>query len=166
MVRVPIVQGEHRLADANTQLGEVVVEDLPPSPSGSPVELTFRLDLSGVLHVTAQHLSSGTSANVVIANSPYQLTAQRRSAARAEVEELREGATEGHAEEHATETDLSLARAMLTRARKAVERGSDDAAALERAKGAIGALEAATARRSPDVAALTDALSDALLDLL
>ena len=112
------MQGEHRLAAANTQLGEVVIEPIPPSPANSPVEVTYRLDLSGVLHVSAQHLPSGTSAEVHIANSPYRLTAQRRAATRAEVEELREGASEGTAVDTATESDLSLANAMLGRAKK------------------------------------------------
>jgi len=163
---IPIVQGEHRLASANTQLGEVVIAPIPPSPVHSPVEVTFRLDLSGVLHVSAQHLPSGTSAAVQIANSPYSLTAQRRAAARAEVEELRAGATEDTAVEAATETDLSLARAMLARAQKAVARGGDDAAAIERVKAAIVALDEAVARKAADASERTDALSDALLDLL
>ncbi len=169
---IPIVQGEHRSAFANTQLGEVRVEPIPPSPIHSPVEITFRLDLSGVLHVSAQHLSSGTSAAVQIANSPYSLTAHRRAAAKAEVEELRAGAGEGAAVagegaavEAATETDLSLARAMLARAEKAVTREAE-AGALERAKAAMADLKAAVESRSPDTAELTDALSDALLDLL
>lgn len=162
---IPIVQGEHPLAEANTQLGEVVVSPLPPSPAHSPIELTFRLDLSGVLHVSAQHLPSGTSAAVVIANSPYRLTAQRRAQARAEVEELRAGAGEGHAVEKATETDLSLARAMLARARKAIGLGAGEAAALDRVRAVVASLEEAVESASPRTAELTDALSDALLDL-
>jgi hypothetical protein len=39
------VQGEHRLAAANTQLGEVVIEPIPPSPMHSPVEVTYKLEL-------------------------------------------------------------------------------------------------------------------------
>jgi molecular chaperone DnaK len=129
------------------------------------VELTFRLDLSGVLHVSAQHLPSGTSATVQIANSPYNLTAQKRAAAKAEVEELRAGAGEGSAVETATETDLSLARAMLARAEKAIPRGGE-AGAVARAREAAMNLKAAVESRSPDTAERTDALSDALLDLL
>ena len=164
--RIPIVQGEHRLAAANTQLGEVVIEPIPPSPMHSPVEVTYKLDLSGVLHVSAQHLPSGTSAAVQIANSPYRLTAQRRAAARTEVEQVRVGAGEGAAVDTATETDLALAAAMLARARRAIERGADDATALERVKASLGALDAAVEKKAPDTADRTDALSDALLDLV
>ncbi len=162
---IPIVQGEHRLAAANIQLGEVVVEPIPPSPEHSPVEVTFRLDLSGVLHVSAQHVPSGTSAAVQIANSPYSLTAHRRAAAKAEVEALRASAGEGIAVERATETDLSLARAMLSRAEKAISRGGDPAV-VARVKAAVAALTASVDAAAPDTAEHTDALSDALLDLL
>jgi len=167
-VRIPIVQGEHRLAAANTQLGEVVIEPIPPSPSHSPVEVTYKLDLSGVLQVSAQHLPSGTSAAVQIANSPYRLTALRRSAARTEVEQLRAsaGAGEGAAVDTATESDLALASAMMSRARRAIERGTDDATALDRVKASLVALNEAVEKKAPDTADRTDALSDALLDLV
>ena len=48
---LPIVQGEHPRLCGNTRLGTVRVEPLPPGPANAPVEVTFRLDLSGVLHV-------------------------------------------------------------------------------------------------------------------
>ncbi|MEZ4295996.1 MAG: Hsp70 family protein [Polyangiaceae bacterium] len=162
---IPIVQGEHRLAELNTQLGEVVISHIPPSRVSSPVEVTYRLDLSGVLHVSAEHLPSGTSASVQITNSPYRLTEQHRAAAKAEIEELRAGASEGHADETATETDLSLARAMLTRAEKALAKGGDTEA-HQRVRAAISALQSAASKKSSETATLTDALSDALLDLL
>jgi len=54
-IAAPVVQGEAELADDNTWLGEVHVEGLPPSPAGSPVEVAFTLDLSGVLQVAALH---------------------------------------------------------------------------------------------------------------
>jgi molecular chaperone DnaK len=165
-VLIPIVQGEHRLATANTQLGEVVIEPIPPSPAHSPVEVTYKLDLSGVLHVSAQHLPSGTSAAVQIANSPYRLTALRRAAARTEVEELRAGAGEGAAVDTATESDLALAIAMISRARRAIERGADDPTALDRVKASLVALNEAVEKKAPDTADRTDALSDALLDLV
>jgi molecular chaperone DnaK len=130
------------------------------------VEVTYKLDLSGVLHVSAQHLPSGTSAAVQIANSPYRLTALRRSAARTEVEQLRAGAGEGAAVDTATESDLALAMAMVARARRAIERGTDDATALDRVKASLVALNEAVEKKAPDTADRTDALSDALLDLV
>ncbi|AUX43054.1 heat-shock protein Hsp70 [Sorangium cellulosum] len=163
---LPIAQGEHHRLGMNTQLGELRVGPLPPSPAQSPVEVTFRLDLSGVLHVAATHLPSGTSAAVEIANSPYQLTAFRRAADQAEIEALRAGASEGEPDDGATESDLSLAKAMLARVDRALGRPGGDAAALARVREAAAALTEAVERRAPGVAALTDELSDALLDLV
>jgi molecular chaperone DnaK len=163
---LPIVQGEHRRMLENTPLGMVRVGPLPPGPAGAPVEVSFKLDLSGVLHVHAQHLPSGKSAEVEIADSPYKLTQQRRTAARAEVEELRARAPE-EAEEGLSASDLSLAAAMLGRARRALEKGAgEDEEARERAREATAALEAAVARKAPETMDLCDALSDALLDLV
>jgi molecular chaperone DnaK (HSP70) len=148
------------------KLGEVRVEPLPPGPSGSPVEVSFRLDLSGVLHVSAQHLASGRSANVRIANSPYQLTEVRRAAAQAEIEALRAaGAGEGE-ENEVTESDLSLANAMLMRAQRAMESDAGDAPTRGRVERAAAALSRAVVAKDPTIVVLTDELSDALLDLV
>ncbi|WP_437616400.1 Hsp70 family protein [Sorangium sp. So ce834] len=166
MAMLPIAQGEHERLGLNTQLGELRVGPLPPSPAGSPVEVTFRLDLSGVLHVAATHLPSGARAAVEIANSPYQLTELRRAAAQAEVEALRAAASEGELGGEATESDLSLARAMLARAERALGLPGGDDAALARVRSAAAALTEAVARRAPGTAALMDELSDALLDLV
>jgi molecular chaperone DnaK len=171
---LPIAQGEHSRLGGNTRLGEVVVGPLPPSPAQSPIEVTFKLDLSGVLHVSARHLASGKSAEVEIAHSPYRLTEQRRAQDRAEVEALRAigaatdgaGGEEGEGEEvTATESELSLANAMLARARRARERGGE-AEVLGRVDEAAKVLEAAVASKAPATAELTDELSDALLDLV
>jgi molecular chaperone DnaK len=183
--RLPIAQGEHRRFARNTHLGEVVVEDLPPSSAHSPVEVTFRLDLSGVLYVSAVHVPSGRSAGVSIANSPYRLTEQRRQEAKAEVEAMRaarstasEGArgelpssssteTEGRGDSAiASSSELSLANAMLARARRATERASVDPSARDKARAAADALAQAVEVKAINVAALTDSLSDALLDLV
>jgi molecular chaperone DnaK len=174
--RLPIAQGEERTIGRNTRLGEVVVEPLPPSPAGSLVEVLFRLDLSGVLHVEAKHAPSGTGAAVQIANSPYRLTEQRRDLSREAVESLRAasaepapgepGVEEGSGSGGADEGALSLAQAMLARARRAMAKPADDAAAIERVKAAAAALASAVERRAGEVARLTDELSDALLDLV
>jgi molecular chaperone DnaK len=164
-VEIPIVQGEHPRLAGNTMLGTVCIEDLPKGPAHAPVEVTFRLDLSGVLHVSAQHLPSGRSADVRIADSPYRLTAQRRTSARAEVERLRARApAQGGGP---SESDLSLATAMLARARRVLSDGAaqgDEGRA--RVQQAADALAGAASSRDPRTTELCDALSDALLDLV
>jgi molecular chaperone DnaK len=162
---LPIVQGESPRLSGNTTLGKVRIEPLPPGPAHAPVEVTFRLDLSGVLHVRAQHLPSGRSAEVQIADSPYRLTEQRRSAGRAEVEELRQGIPEEV--EGPSEGDLSLANAMLGRAARALEKGAGESeAAREKVRVAAAALKEAVSRKDARTVELCDALSDAVLDLV
>jgi molecular chaperone DnaK len=161
--KLPIVQGEHPRVSGNTQLGVVHVEPLPPGPAGAPVEVTFKLDLSGVLHVRAQHLPSGKSADVHIADSPYRLTEQHRRRAGAEVEAIRAASPE--VADGPSESDLSLARAMLGRASRALEKEGGDDAARARAREAVTALAAAIEARAAEVMDRSDDLSDALLDL-
>ncbi len=165
---LPIVQGERPRLSGNTRLGTVTVEPLPPGPANAPVEVTFRLDLSGVLHVRAVHVPSGRSADVHIADSPYQLTEVRRRSAGAEVTAMRElgAAADERAAEGPSSSDLSLARAMLGRAKRALEKEGGDEAARDRVRAAVTALEAAIEARDPGVMDHSDDLSDALLDLI
>jgi molecular chaperone DnaK len=161
---LPIVQGEHPRLSGNTRLGTVRVEPLPPGPANAPVEVTFRLDLSGVLHVRAQHLPSGRSADAQIADSPYRLTEQHRRRAGAEVEAIRAGAPEEAV--GPSEADLSLAQAMLARAKRALGEEGGDEASRARVRAAMGALEQAVAARDPALGERSDELSDSLLDLV
>jgi molecular chaperone DnaK len=157
---VPILQGEHELAQDNTLLGEVEVKGLPASPAASPVEVCFRLDLSGVLSVTATHVPSGTRAEVEIARSPSRLSEARRIAERAEVAELRELSPAP-----ANDADRKLALALLQRAERALattDATSEDAA---RARATVERVTLAVERRSDDLGEAMDALGDALLDL-
>jgi molecular chaperone DnaK len=165
MLQVPVVQGESERVGDNAYLGDATIEKLPPSPAHSPIEVTFELDLSGVLHVTAKHVPSGVQGMVTFAHSPYRLTEQRRKAAREQVKQLEATVKRGDVQE-ADEADLSLARAMLTRGRKALEKATDAAPeVLNRLKSAIGELNRAVENKLPTVPEATDKVSDVLLDL-
>ena len=161
---LPIGQGERARMSGNTELGVVRVEPLPPGPPGAPVEVTFRLDLSGVLHVRALHVPSGRSADVHIAESPYRLTEQVRRSAGAEVAAMRAQAPE--AAEGPSENDLALARAMHGRAARVLAKEGGDEASRARVSAAAAALTAAIEARDPAVMDRSDELSDALLDLI
>ncbi len=183
-ILVPIVQGEAELVGDNTPLGTVRVSDLPPSPAMSPVAVTFRLDLSGVLHVVALHVPSGRAATITIADSPYRLTEQTRQASRAKVQDLRalkapaeleaggtapDGTTPGGAASSGTasESDLALAKAMLARAAKALEKNQSlDEAIRARVVEVRDELSRAIENRASDIQASIEKLTDALLDLV
>ncbi|MBX3274619.1 MAG: Hsp70 family protein [Sandaracinaceae bacterium] len=166
-VDVPIAQGEAERLEDNQPLGAVSIEDLPPSPAQSPVDVTFRLDLSGVLHVTATHRPSGQSATTTIRNGPSRLTAQRREVARARIEALRavEVAPPEPAAGSATldPGEERLARSLVRRAERSLE-GELDAALRERLSSARAAVCAAiegVGDLGDAVEALTEALYEA-----
>ncbi|HUU84159.1 MAG TPA: Hsp70 family protein [Phycisphaerae bacterium] len=87
MVRLRIVEGESREPTACTQIGECVIRNLPPGlPQGAPVEVTFRYDPSGRLHVKAIELTHQTTAETEIEREsgfqPTELDHMARSVTR------------------------------------------------------------------------------------
>lgn len=59
-VRVRVAQGESRVFDENTLLGEVELSGLPPLPRGSVrIAVTFALDTNGMLEVSAKDVRTG-----------------------------------------------------------------------------------------------------------
>jgi molecular chaperone DnaK (HSP70) len=166
-VEIPVVQGEARTVGENTWLGLIRIEDLPPSPAFSPVDLTFRLDLSGVLTARAKHVPSGLDAKVTFANSPYHLTAQRREAQRKEIAALRAVSADDAPEVTAiSDSDRKLADALISRARRSLSQPAIIAAAArDKVESAITKLTESLTGNGSDVADQIDALSDALLDL-
>jgi molecular chaperone DnaK len=170
-IEIPITQGEGYLAEDNAHLGDLEIEDLPPSRRGSPVDVVFRLDLSGVLHVSATHRPSGHQATATIKHGPSRLTEQRREAARERHEALRRGEPEPTSAEASSEpapaAPLRLARSILRRSERALS-GEDVPDALRhRVEAAAEALRNALEGEA-DAEALTEraeALSDALYEL-
>jgi molecular chaperone DnaK (HSP70) len=66
-VRLRIVEGETRDPRGCVQIGECIIRDLPPGlAQGAPVEVTFRYDASGRIHVRAVETTHQTSAAVDI----------------------------------------------------------------------------------------------------
>ena len=60
IVRIVVCQGESRRLDNNTVIGDLVLQNLPPRPRGeTSIEVTFTLDASGILHVTALDAQTG-----------------------------------------------------------------------------------------------------------
>jgi molecular chaperone DnaK len=69
-VEIKVLQGERPLAKDNKQLGVFHLEGLPPAPRGVPqIEVTFDIDVNGILHVNAKDLSSGKEQKISISGS-------------------------------------------------------------------------------------------------
>lgn len=69
-VQVHVLQGEREFAKDNKSLGTFNLDGIPPAPRGVPqVEVTFDIDASGILKVTAKDKASGKDANITIQGS-------------------------------------------------------------------------------------------------
>ncbi|XP_055594987.1 heat shock protein 70 B2-like [Uranotaenia lowii] len=74
-VTVQVFEGERAMARDNTRLGSFELMGIPLAPKGVPkIEVTFELDLDGILHVTAEELSSGKACSIRITKDRRQLS--------------------------------------------------------------------------------------------
>ncbi|PHQ69558.1 MAG: molecular chaperone DnaK [Paracoccus sp.] len=66
-VTIRVFQGERELATHNKILGQFNLEGIPPAPRGMPqIEVTFDIDVNGIVHVSAKDKSSGKEQKVTI----------------------------------------------------------------------------------------------------
>ncbi len=69
-VEIHVLQGEREMAGDNKSLGRFVLSGIAPAPRGMPqIEVTFDIDASGVLHVTAKDKGTGKEQKVSIQGS-------------------------------------------------------------------------------------------------
>ena len=69
-VTVTVFQGERPMARDNRQLGQFNLDGIPPSPRGVPqIEVTFDIDVNGILNVSAKDKASGKEQKVRIEQS-------------------------------------------------------------------------------------------------
>jgi len=69
-VDINILQGERPLAKDNHSLGRFTLSGIPPAPMGIPqIEVTFKIDANGIMHVTAKDLATNKDASITISGS-------------------------------------------------------------------------------------------------
>lgn len=69
-VEIHILQGERPLARDNKSLGRFILDGIPPAPRGVPqVEVSFDIDASGLLTVTAKDKATGKTQAIKITGS-------------------------------------------------------------------------------------------------
>ncbi len=101
-VTVQVYQGERQMAVDNRQLGQFNLDGIPPAPRGVPqVEVTFDIDVNGILNVTAKDKATNKEQSVRIEESS--------GLSESEIEEARQSAEE-HAEEDKKKRDLAESR--------------------------------------------------------
>ncbi len=66
-VEVHVLQGESDMAAYNKSLAKFELTNVPPAPKGVPqIEVTFEIDVNGIVSVSAQDQATGRSQSVVI----------------------------------------------------------------------------------------------------
>lgn len=89
-VDIHIVQGERKLAQDNKSLGRFQLTGIPPAPRGVPqIDVTFSIDVDGILHVTAKDKATNKSASIVI-KEPSRLSEDELKRMREEAERYAE----------------------------------------------------------------------------
>src|SRR5581483_10963096 len=69
-VTINVLQGEREFAKDNRLLGTFNLTDIPPAPRGVPqIEVTFNIDVNGILNVSAKDRGTGKENKVTIEKS-------------------------------------------------------------------------------------------------
>jgi len=101
-VTVQVYQGERQMAVDNRKLGQFNLDGIPPAPRGVPqVEVTFDIDVNGILNVTAQDKATNEKQSVRIEESSGLSDDEIKQA---------QTAAEEHAEDDKKKRELAEAR--------------------------------------------------------
>ena len=69
-VEIHVLQGERDMAIYNKTLGRFILTDISPAPRGVPqIEVTFDIDVNGIVNVSALDMSTGNVQNMTITAS-------------------------------------------------------------------------------------------------
>ncbi|NLP43470.1 MAG: molecular chaperone DnaK [Peptococcaceae bacterium] len=142
-VDIHVLQGEREMAAYNKTLGRFQLSGIPPAPRGVPqIEVTFDIDVNGIVHVSAKDKATGNEQKVTITASS--------GLSKEEIEKMRKDA-EAHAEQDRKQRELIDARnqadSLAYQAEKALKdfEGKGDAAERDNIKKAIEDLRSVAA---------------------
>jgi len=69
-VEIHVLQGERSMAGDNVTLGKFFLDGIPPAPRGIPqIEVTFDIDVNGILNVSAKDKGTSREQHVTIQSS-------------------------------------------------------------------------------------------------
>lgn len=118
-VQIHVLQGEREMAGDNKSLGQFILDGIMPAPRGVPqIEVTFDIDASGILTVSAKDKATGKSQNIRIESST--------GLSKDEIERMKKDA-EMHAEEDKNKKNLIEARNMADTLSYTTEKAMKDA---------------------------------------
>jgi len=74
-VTIQVMEGERPMTKDNHVLGKFDLTGIPPAPRGVPqIEVTFEIDVNGILHVTAEDKGTGNKNKITITNDQNRLS--------------------------------------------------------------------------------------------
>jgi len=74
-VTIQVYEGERPMTKDNHLLGKFDLSGIPPAPRGVPqVEVTFEIDVNGILRVSAEDKGTGSKQSITITNDQNRLT--------------------------------------------------------------------------------------------
>ncbi|MCX6703988.1 MAG: Hsp70 family protein, partial [Candidatus Woesebacteria bacterium] len=162
-VQIVVTQGERPMSADNKTLGTFTLDGIPPAPRGVPqVEVTFDMDASGILTVTAKDKATGKTQNIKITGAV--------GLSDDEVKRMQEEA-EKHKVEDEKKSETVKAKnnadAMVATAEKAIKDAGDKAPAdvKEKVEEKVKKVKEVTAKEDvskEDIEAATKDLSDTL----
>lgn len=118
-VEIHVLQGEREMATDNKSLGRFILDGIPPAPRGIPqIEVTFDIDASGILSVTAKDKATNKSQSIRIEAST--------GLSKDEIERMKKDA-EMHSEEDKRKKELIEARNMADSLSYTTEKSMKDA---------------------------------------
>ncbi len=118
-VEIHVLQGEREMANDNKSLGRFILDGIPPAPRGIPqVEVTFDIDASGILSVTAKDKATNKTQSIRIEAST--------GLSKDEIERMKKDA-EIHAEEDKHKKELIEARNLADSLVYSTEKAMKDA---------------------------------------
>ena len=74
-VTIQVFEGERSMTKDNHHLGKFDLTDIPSAPRGTPqIEVTFEIDVNGMLKVSAEDKATGSKNHIVIQNDNNRLS--------------------------------------------------------------------------------------------
>jgi len=90
-VLIQVFEGERSMTKDNHLLGKFELSGIPPAPRGQPqIEVTFSLDVNGILNVAAEEKGTGSKQSITITNEKGRLTQEEIDRMVKEAEEAAE----------------------------------------------------------------------------
>jgi heat shock protein 5 len=88
-VSIVVFEGERAMTKDNRQLGRFELSGIPPAPRGVPqIEVTFEIDVDGILNVRAKDKGTGTTEDITITRDKSSLSQEEIDRMVREAEEM------------------------------------------------------------------------------